>query len=83
MSIFERFRTLWVGLCILAGIVLGNVFPDLSEIVVGGEYAAVSEVPIMLSPVAVASHTVDAFTRRDTDAAGEATSSAAPLQEKA
>ncbi len=27
MSVFERFLTLWVGLCILAGVLLGHVFP--------------------------------------------------------
>ncbi len=27
MGIFERYMTLWVGLCILAGVLLGNVIP--------------------------------------------------------
>ena len=30
-SIFERFLTLWVGLCIVAGIVLGKLAPGLAE----------------------------------------------------
>ncbi|MGF1537050.1 MAG: ACR3 family arsenite efflux transporter [Elainellaceae cyanobacterium] len=31
LSRFERYLTVWVFLCILAGIVLGNVFPSLAE----------------------------------------------------
>ncbi len=31
MSMFERYLTLWVGLCILAGIVLGAVVPDFAN----------------------------------------------------
>ena len=29
MSVFERYLTLWVGLCIVVGIGLGNAFPEL------------------------------------------------------
>lgn len=31
MGIFERFLTLWVGLCILAGVILGYLFPSLFQ----------------------------------------------------
>ena len=31
MGIFERFLTLWVGLCILAGLALGNLVPGLFQ----------------------------------------------------
>ncbi len=31
LSVFERYLTLWVILCILAGVVLGNVFPGLAD----------------------------------------------------
>lgn len=31
LSIFERYLTLWVILCILAGIALGRTFPNLAE----------------------------------------------------
>ena len=31
MSIFERYLTLWVGLCIVAGIGLGHVFPNVFQ----------------------------------------------------
>ena len=48
MSLFERWLTLWVGLCIIVGIVLGNLFPGL----VGGlarlEYASVNLVVAVL-----------------------------------
>ncbi len=30
LSLFERYLTLWVGLCIVAGIVLGRLFPGLA-----------------------------------------------------
>lgn len=29
MSIFERYLTVWVGLCIVVGIILGKLFPDV------------------------------------------------------
>ncbi len=29
MGIFERYLSVWVGLCIVAGVMLGNVFPEL------------------------------------------------------
>ena len=29
MGLFERFLTLWVGLCIFAGVLLGNLVPEL------------------------------------------------------
>ena len=29
MSLFERYLTLWVALCILAGLVLGNLLSGL------------------------------------------------------
>ena len=28
MGLFERYLSIWVGLCIVAGVVLGNLFPD-------------------------------------------------------
>ena len=29
MGIFERYLSVWVGLCILLGVVLGNAVPDI------------------------------------------------------
>ncbi|HHI88542.1 MAG TPA: ACR3 family arsenite efflux transporter [Hellea balneolensis] len=42
MSIFERYLSVWVGLCILAGIVLGQVLPGLFGVLAGMEYAHVN-----------------------------------------
>ena len=42
MGFFERWLTLWVFLCIGAGILLGQVFPGLFEIVGGWEIARVN-----------------------------------------
>ena len=39
MSLFERWLTLWVALCILAGLVLGNLAPGLFGVLAGLEYA--------------------------------------------
>jgi ACR3 family arsenite transporter len=33
MSLFERYLTLWVALCIVAGIALGQLFPDAFQFV--------------------------------------------------
>jgi ACR3 family arsenite transporter len=42
MSLFERFLTVWVGLCIIAGIVLGHFFPAVFHAVGGAEIAKVN-----------------------------------------
>ena len=42
MSIFERYLSVWVGLCIIAGIVLGQVLPGLFGVLAGIEYAHVN-----------------------------------------
>jgi arsenite transporter len=42
MSIFERYLTLWVGLCIAAGVTLGHVFPSVFHAVAGMELANVN-----------------------------------------
>ena len=42
MGIFERYLSLWVGLCILFGVLLGNLFPAAFEMVAGWEYAHVN-----------------------------------------
>jgi ACR3 family arsenite transporter len=58
MGIFERYLSLWVGLCILAGVVLGNLVPQLFELVASVEYAHVNLVValfiwIMIYPMMV------------------------------
>jgi len=42
MSLFERYLTLWVGLCILAGIALGHFFPTPFQIIGSMEIAKVN-----------------------------------------
>jgi ACR3 family arsenite transporter len=48
MSLFERWLTLWVTLCILAGLLLGNVMPDVFAALAGLEYASVNLVVAVL-----------------------------------
>ena len=42
MGLFERFLTLWVALCIVAGVALGSALPSLFQIFAGIEYANVN-----------------------------------------
>ncbi|MDP4032243.1 MAG: ACR3 family arsenite efflux transporter [Pseudorhodobacter sp.] len=42
MSLFERYLTLWVALCIVAGIALGQLFPGLFHAIGGMELAKVN-----------------------------------------
>jgi ACR3 family arsenite transporter len=42
LNFFERYLTLWVALCIVAGIVLGQVFPGPVQAVGGMEFAQVN-----------------------------------------
>ena len=42
MSLFERYLTLWVALCILAGITLGTLMPGLFQLVGAAEIARVN-----------------------------------------
>jgi len=42
MSFFERYLTLWVALCILAGITLGSLLPGLFQFIGGLELARVN-----------------------------------------
>ena len=48
MSLFERYLSLWVALCILAGLVLGNLIPDVFGALAGLEYASVNLVVAVL-----------------------------------
>lgn len=47
MGLFERFLTLWVGLCIVAGVLLGNLIPELFQ------WFAALEVAHVNIPVAI------------------------------
>ncbi len=42
MNLFERYLTLWVGLCIVAGVALGHVFPAPFHAIGGMEVAKVN-----------------------------------------
>ena len=42
MSVFERYLTVWVALCIVAGIALGQVFPQPVQAIGGMEFAQVN-----------------------------------------
>jgi len=58
MGIFERFLTLWVGLCIIVGVLLGNLVPGAFGFVADLEYAHVNLVVavfiwIMIYPMMV------------------------------
>lgn len=58
MGIFERYLSLWVGLCIIAGVLLGNLSPALFQAVAALEFAHVNLVVavfiwIMIYPMMV------------------------------
>lgn len=42
MSIFERYLTVWVFLCIVVGIALGQLFPGVSQAIGQMEIAQVN-----------------------------------------
>jgi len=48
MGLFERYLTLWVGLCIVAGVVLGNLYPALFAFIAGLELAHVNLIVAVL-----------------------------------
>ncbi|TLU61017.1 ACR3 family arsenite efflux transporter [Thalassotalea litorea] len=48
MGIFERYLSLWVGICIIAGVILGNIFPDLFASLAALEFANVNFIVAIL-----------------------------------
>lgn len=42
MSLFERYLSLWVALCIVAGIALGHLLPDVFKVISAAEIARVN-----------------------------------------
>jgi arsenite transporter len=48
MSLFERWLTLWVALCIIAGLILGNTLPAAFAVLANMEYASVNLVVAVL-----------------------------------
>jgi arsenite transporter len=51
-SVFERYLTVWVGLCIIGGIVLGKVAPDLAK-TLDGMSIYVNGAPVVSIPIAI------------------------------
>ena len=51
-SIFERYLTVWVGLCIVGGIILGKVVPGVSTYL-DGLAIYVNKAPVVSIPIAV------------------------------
>ena len=51
-SIFEKYLTVWVGLCIVAGILLGKIAPDLAR-TLDGMSLAVNGAPVVSIPIAI------------------------------
>ena len=48
LGVFERYLTIWVGLCILVGVAVGNFVPDIFQSVARLEYAHVNLVVAVL-----------------------------------
>ena len=71
LSVFERWLTLWVALCIVAGVVLGQVFGnskgvpnDLRAIFKAG-YAAIRGETAIARPTGAHFQRMDLFGKRD------------------
>ncbi|CAA0120549.1 ACR3 family arsenite efflux transporter [Zhongshania aliphaticivorans] len=47
MGLFERYLSVWVGLCIIAGLLLGNIVPELFQLIASMEIAHVN-LPVAL-----------------------------------
>ena len=52
MSIFERYLTLWVGLCILGGITLGKIAPNIAQ-TLDGMSINIHGAPVVSIPIAI------------------------------
>lgn len=52
LSVFEKYLTLWVGLCIVGGIILGKYAPGLAE-ALDGMAIYVNKAPVVSIPIAV------------------------------
>ncbi|MFA6687152.1 MAG: ACR3 family arsenite efflux transporter [Desulfuromonas sp.] len=51
-SLFERYLTIWIGLCIVAGIILGKIAPDLAQ-TLDGMAIHVNGAPVVSIPIAI------------------------------
>jgi ACR3 family arsenite transporter len=50
LNVFERYLTLWVGLCMVVGVLLGKLLPDIVGIIRGMEFGHESQINL---PIAV------------------------------
>lgn len=50
MNVFERYLTVWVALCMVAGVVLGRAFPDVTSVIRGMEFGGGSQINV---PIAI------------------------------
>jgi ACR3 family arsenite transporter len=48
MGIFERFLSIWVGLCMASGVGLGLLMPSMFQMIASFEYASVNLVVVFL-----------------------------------
>jgi ACR3 family arsenite transporter len=48
VSVFDRYLSLWVALCIVAGVLFGNLLPGVFQTIAGWEYASVNLVVAVL-----------------------------------
>lgn len=48
MGIFERYLSVWVALCIIAGVALGNIFPEVFQAIAALEYGQINLVVAVL-----------------------------------
>lgn len=48
MGIFERYLSVWVGLCIVGGVLLGNLFPAVFQAIAALEYGQINLVVAVL-----------------------------------
>lgn len=53
LNVFEKYLTIWVGLCIIAGIVLGRLAPGLAESL-DAMAIYVDDAPVVSIPIAIA-----------------------------
>jgi ACR3 family arsenite transporter len=52
ISFFERYLTVWVALCIVSGIALGKIAPDIAR-TLDGMAIFVNDAPVISIPIAL------------------------------
>ena len=49
LNIFERYLTLWVALCMIAGVTIGKVLPGLTDAIRGLEFGKGSQINVAIA----------------------------------